>query len=70
MKEDLKEVKKMLERPNSSKIHEVSTFTTLKSVNLCGQDLPEEVELSMNYAYKDSGRQLMILDCGARVYLA
>ena len=39
-------------------------------MNLCGQDLPEEMELSINHAYKDSGRQLMILDCGAPVSLA
>ena len=70
VKEDVKEVKKMLERLSSTKIHEVSMDTTLKTVNLCGQDLPEEMELSINYAYKDSGRQLMILDCGAPVSLA
>ena len=70
MREDVEEVKKMLERLSSTKIHEVSTDTTLKTVNLCGQDLPEELELSINYAYKDSGRQLMILDCGAPVSLA
>ena len=28
------------------------------------------MELSINYAYKDSGRQLMILDCRALVSLA
>ena len=61
----------MLEKLSSTKVHEVSTQdTTVKSVNLCGQDLAEELELSINYTYKDSGRQLMILDCGAPVSLA
>ena len=61
----------MLEMLSSTKIHEVSTQdTALNTVNLCGQDLPEEMELSINYAYKDSGRQLMILDCRAPVSLA
>ena len=56
---------------NTKKVHEVSTHeTSVKSVNLCGQDIPEEVELNINYTYKDSGRQLMILDCGATVSLA
>ena len=39
VKEDVKEVKKMLEKLSSTKIHEVSTDTTLKTENLCGQDL-------------------------------
>ena len=43
VKEDVKEVKKMLEKMSSTKIHEVSTDTTLKTVNLCGQDLPEKM---------------------------
>ena len=61
----------MLEKLSSTKIHEVSTQdTAVKSVNLCGQDIAEEMELSINYTYKDSGRQLMILDCGAPVSLA
>ena len=60
----------MSEKLSSAKVHEVSTDTTLKTVNLCGKDLPEEVELSINYAFEDSGRQLMILDCGAPVSLA
>ena len=61
----------MLEKLSSTKFHEVSTQdTTIKTVNLCGKDLPEEMELSINYTYKDSGRQLMILDCGAPVSLA
>ena len=67
---DTKDIKKMLEKLSSTKVHEVSTDTAPKTVNLCGQDLPEEMELSINYAYKDSGRQLMILDCGAPVSLA
>ena len=44
--------------------------TKIKLVNLCVQDVAEEMELSINHAYKDSGRQLMILDCGAPVSLA
>ena len=67
---DTKDIKLMLEKLSSTKVHEVSTETALKTVNLCGQDLPEALELSINYAYKDSGRQLMILDCGAPVSLA
>ena len=45
----------MLVKLSSTKFHEVSTDTALKTVNLCGQDLPEEMELSINHAYKDSG---------------
>ena len=61
----------MLKKLNSTKIHEVSAQdTTIKTVNLCGQDIAEEMELTINYSYKDSGRQLMILDCGAPVSLA
>ena len=60
----------MLEKQSLTSIHKVLTDAALKTVNLCGQDLPEELELSINYAYKDSGRQLMILDCGAPVSLA
>ena len=56
---------------NMKRVHEVSvTDTSTKSVNLCSQELPEEVELSINYIYKDSCRQLIILDCGAPVLLA
>ena len=56
---------------NTKKVHKVSTHeTSVKSVNLCGQDIPEEMDLSIKYTYKDSGRQLMILDCGASVSLA
>ena len=61
----------MLENLSTTKIHEVSTQdTTVKSVNLCSQDIAEEMELNINYTYKDSGRQLMILDCGAPVSFA
>ena len=70
IKANTKSIKKMLEKLSTTKVHEVLTDTTLKAVNLCGQDLPEEMELSINYTYKDSGRQLMILDCGAPVSLA
>ena len=59
-----------LDKLSSTKVHKVSAQdTTLKTVNLCGQDLTEEMELSINYAYKDSGRQLMTLDCRAPVSL-
>lgn len=61
----------MLEKLSTTKVHEVSTQeTSVKSVNLCGQDIAEEIELTINYAYKDSGRRLMILDCRAPVSLA
>ena len=70
VKADCRDIKKMLEKLSSTKVHEVSTQDTVKAVNLCGQDVAEELELSINYAYKDSGRQLMILDCGAPVSLA
>ena len=46
IKTDTKVNKKMLEKLSSTKVHEVSTGTVLKIVNLCGQDLPEEMELS------------------------
>jgi len=54
IKADTKDIKKMLEKLSTTKIHEVSTDTTLKELNLCGQDLPEEIELSINYTNKDS----------------
>ena len=43
--------------------------SSVKSVNLCGHDIAEEMEMTINYTYKDFGRQLMILDCGASVSL-
>ena len=52
---DTRDIKMMLEKLSTTKVHEVSTDTAVKTVNLCGQDLPEEMELSINYAYKDSG---------------
>ena len=58
----------MLKKLSTKKVYKVSTQeTSVKSVNLCGQDITEEMELTINYTYKDSGRQLMILDCGAPV---
>ena len=44
----------------------------LITVNLCSQelDVAEEMEMTINYTYKDSGRQLMILDIGTPVSLA
>ena len=53
---DTKDIKLMLEKLNSTKVHEVKTEAAFKTVNLFGQDLPEAMELSINYAYKDSGR--------------
>ena len=67
---DTRDIKMMLEKLSIAKVHEVSTDRAVKTVNLCRQDLPEEMELSINYAYKDSGQQMMILDCGAPVSLA
>ena len=64
----------MLEKLDAKRIHEVSTQeSTVKSINLCGQDDGEdikEMEITINYTYKDSGRQLMILDLGAPTSLA
>ena len=61
----------MLEKLDAKRIHEVSTQdTSVKSVDLCGHDIAKEMEMTINYTYKDSGRQLMILDCGAPVSLA
>ena len=55
----------MLEKLDTKRVHEVSTQeTSVKSVNLCGHDIAEEMEVTKNYTYKDYGRQLMILDCG------
>ena len=60
----------MLEKLSTTKLHEVSTQeTSVKSVNLCGQDNTVEMELTINYTFNDSERQLMILDCGAPVSL-
>ena len=47
---DTKDIKLSLEKLSSAKVHEVKTEAALKSVNLCGQDLPEALELSINYA--------------------
>ena len=69
LKKDTKDVKSILEKLDK-KVLAISTEAAVKTVNLCGQDLPEAMKLSINYAYKDSGRQLMILDCGAPVSLA
>ena len=47
VKSDCQEIKKMSKEMNTKRIHEVSvTDTSAKSVNLCSQELPEEVELS------------------------
>merc|ERR1712240_913301 len=71
VKSDCQKIKKLLKEMHTKKVHEVSkNETSVKSVNLCNQELPEEVELNINYTYKYSGRQLMILDCGAPVSLA
>ena len=61
----------MIEKLDTKRIHEVSTTeSSTASVNLCSQDIVEEMEMTINYTYKDSGRQLMILDLGAPVSLA
>ena len=70
IKTDCQEIKKMLEELKTKRVHEVSGEST--AVNLCSQELEvaEEMEMTINYTYKDSGRQLMILDIGAPVSLA
>ena len=61
----------MLEKFDTKKIHEVPTDeSSTASINLCSQDVIEEMEMTINYTYKNSGRQLMILDLGAPVSLA
>ena len=61
----------MLEKLDTKRIHEVSNQkSSAASVNFCSQDVIEEMEMTINYTYKDSGRQLMILDLGAPVSLA
>ena len=61
----------MLEKLNTKRIHKVSTQeSSAASVNLCSQDIVEEMEMIINYTYKDSGRQIMILGVGAPVCLA
>ena len=53
---DCQDIKKMLEKLDPKIIHEVSTQeSSTKSVNLCGQDIVEEMEMTINYTYKDSG---------------
>ena len=61
----------MLEEMKTKKIHEV-TSESPTTINLCSQepDVAEGMELVINYSYKDSRRQLMILDIGAPVSLA
>ena len=40
----------MLEKLDTKRIHEVSTQeSSVKSVNLCGQDIVEEMEMTINY---------------------
>ena len=61
----------MLEKLDTKRIHEVSTQeSSAASGNLYSQDVIEEMEMTINYTYKDSGQQLMILDLGAPVTLA
>ena len=61
----------MLGKLDMKRIHEVSTQeSSAKSVNLCDHDVVEEMEMTINYTYKDSGRQLMILNLRAPVSLA
>ena len=45
----------MLEKLDTKRVHEVSTQeTSVKSVNLCGHDIAKEMEMTINYTYKDS----------------
>ena len=48
----------MLEKLDAKRIHEVSTQeSSATSINLCGQDDGgdvEEMEMTINYTYKDS----------------
>ena len=61
----------MLEKLDTKRIHKVSTQeSSAASVNLCSQDVVEDREMTINYTYKDSGRQIMILDLLAPVSLA
>ena len=61
----------MLEKLDTKIIQEVSAQeSSAVSVNLCSQDVVEEMEMTINYTYEDSGQQLMILDLGAPVSLA
>ena len=62
----------MLEKLEMKRVHEVSAESSTTTINLCSQELEvaEEMEMAINYTYKDSGRQLMILDIGAPVSLA
>ena len=60
----------MLEKMETKKVHEVSADSSTTTINLCSQDVVEEMEMKINYTYKDSGRQLMILDIGTPVSLA
>ena len=47
----------MLEKLDTKRIHEVSTQeSSAVSVNLCSQDVVEEMEMTINYTYKDSGQ--------------
>ena len=61
----------MLGELKTKKVHEVSTESST-TVNLCSQelDVAEEMEMTIKYTYKDTGRRLMILDIGAPVSLA
>ena len=61
----------MLEKLDTKRIHKVSTQeSSATSVNLCSQDVVEEMEMMINYTYTESGKQLMILNIGAPVSLA
>ena len=46
----------MLEKLDTKRVHEVSTQdSSVKYVNHCGHDIAEEMEMNINYTYKDSG---------------
>ena len=60
----------MLEELKTKRVHEVSVESSTTAVNLCSQEVPVAEEMMVKYTYKDTGRQLMILDIGAPVSLA
>ena len=71
IKTDCQEIKKMLEKLEMKRVHEVSAEEfSATAINLCSQELAVAEEMMINFTYTDSGRKLMILDIGAPVSLA
>ena len=70
VRSDYQEIKKILEKMDTKKFHEISAESSTRAIDLCSQEVVEEMEMTINYTYKDSGRQLIILDLGAPVSLA